>query len=257
MVVVTILVGLLIGTLVGISGMGGAVMLLPLLIIVLKVPPLMAVGSDAVFAAITKIGAGSVHFRQGTVDFKMALFLAIGSIPGALVGFRGLAHLHETYGEGIDGILRTLIGVLLITIPVFMLVQLRLLRAREKDAALDEPLKRLPTVMVGLVGGLLVGLTAVGSGSVILVGLLLTYRRPPAQLVGTDIVHAIALTGLTGAMHFSFLNSVDFVLVGWLLAGSLPGALIGAKLGPKVPAHFLQIGLLTMLLITGVYLISN
>jgi len=259
MVVVTILVGLLIGTLVGISGMGGAVMLLPLLIVVLKVPPLIAVGSDAVFAAFTKIGASTVHAKQGSVDLKMVLFLAIGSLPGALVGFKGLSLLHASYGPGIDGILRTLIGMLLIAIPIVMLAQIRLLRKRENDGSDDgdDSVRKIQTITVGLVGGLLVGLTSVGSGSIILVGLLLTYRRPPAQLVGTDIVHAILLTGLTGALHYSYLNSVDLSLVGLLLVGSIPGALIGAKLSTRVPANYLQIGLLVMLLLTGIYLIST
>ena len=262
MEIVTVLVGLLIGTLVGISGIGGAVMLLPLLIVVLKVPPLTAVGSDATFAAITKIGAGIVHFRQKTVDLTMVLFLAIGSLPGALIGFNGLTTMREVHGPGVDEVLRTLIGVLLIIIPVFMLAQIRMLRSREDaDMGLTtretEPVRRLTTVIVGFVGGVLVGLTSVGSGSVILVGLLLTYRRRPAELVGTDIVHAILLTGLTGAMHFSFLDSVDFALVGWLLAGSIPGSLIGARLAVRVPARVLQTGLLALLLITGVYLIST
>ncbi|MFV1980443.1 MAG: sulfite exporter TauE/SafE family protein, partial [Rhodothermia bacterium] len=163
MEVVTILVGLLIGTLVGISGIGGAVMLLPLLIIVLKVPPLIAVGSDAVFAALTKIGAGAVHFRQKTVDLSIVLYLAIGSIPGALVGFRGLAAITAASGDAIDGVLRMLIGVLLIVITVFLLAQIRMLRSRKTEIFSnedDEPVKKIQTIVIGLVGGLLVGLTS-------------------------------------------------------------------------------------------------
>ncbi len=260
MEVVTILVGLLIGTLVGISGIGGAVMLLPLLIIVLKVPPLAAVGSDAVFAALTKIGAGAVHFRQKTVDLSIVLYLAIGSIPGALVGFRGLAVITAASGDAIDGVLRMLIGVLLIVITVFLLAQILMLRSRETGIFSnedDEPVKKIQTIAIGLVGGLLVGLTSVGSGSVILVALLLVYRRSPAQLVGTDIVHAVMLTGLTGALHFSYLDTVDMNLVFLLLVGSIPGALIGARLSVRVPARHLQVGLLVVLLATGIYMISS
>jgi len=260
MEVVTILIGFLIGTLVGISGIGGAVMLLPLLIIVLKVPPLTAIGSDAVFAALTKVGAGVVHFRQDTVDLKMALFLAIGSVPGALIGFRGLSVLRAANGAAIDDALRILIGVLLVIIPVFLLAQIRLLRSRENGVlpnGNDEPVRNLQTIVIGLVGGILVGLTSVGSGSVILVALLLTCRRPPAQLVGTDIVHAIMLTGLTGALHFAYFDTVDMDLVLLLLVGSIPGAFIGAKLSIRVPARALQVGLLVMLLVTGIYMISS
>lgn len=234
-------------------------MLLPLLILVLKVPPLVAVGSDAVFASLTKIGAGIVHFRQKTVDLKMVAFLAIGSLPGAVIGFRGLTLLKDLHGDSIDEILRTLIGVLLVTIPIFMLAQLRILKSRDGDPVFNrnhDEVKRLQTVIVGLVGGILVGLTSVGSGSIILVGLLLTHRRSPAVLVGSDIVHAVLLTGLTGSMHYSILNSVDTGLVAALLAGSIPGSLIGAKIAVKLPAEHLQIGLLVLLLLTGVYLIS-
>jgi uncharacterized membrane protein YfcA len=259
MTVVTVLVGLLIGLLVGISGIGGAVMLLPLLILALKVPPLVAVGSDAVFATFTKMGAGAIHLRQKTVDLRLVLFLAIGSLPGAVVGFRGLAILRDVHGDGIDEILRTLIGVLLITIPLFMLAQLRILKVREAAKFNNNhngDLKWLQTVLVGLVGGILVGLTSVGSGSVILVGLLLVHRRPTVQLIGTDIVHAILLTGLTGTMHYTVLDSVDTQLVAALLAGSIPGSMIGARLANRIPARQLQIGILILLLMTGVYLIS-
>jgi uncharacterized membrane protein YfcA len=258
MVVLTILVGLLIGTLVGISGIGGAVLLLPLLIIGLDVPPLTAVGSGALFAALTKIGAGAVHLKQKTVDLTMVMYLSLGSIPGALIGFRGLAVLREVNGAAIDDILRVVIGVLLITIPVFLLAQIRLLRSREDidrgDG--DDPVKGVQTALIGLTGGILVGLTSVGSGSIVLVALLLMYRRLPAELVGTDIVHAVILTGLTGALHLTYLDSVDPNLVMWLLVGSVPGALVGAKLSVRVSADKLQIGLLVMLLLTGVYLIS-
>lgn len=260
MEVVTVLIGFLIGTLVGISGIGGAVMLLPLLIIVLKIPPLVAVGSDAVFAALTKIGAGAVHFRQKTVDLTIVLYLAIGSIPGALIGLRGLTIVKAANGDAFDDVLRMMIGALLIVIPVFLLAQILILRSRETGTTSKEdgePVRRIKTIGIGLLGGLLVGLTSVGSGSVILVALLLVYRRPPARLVGTDIVHAIMLTGLTGALHFSYLNTVDMNLVLLLLVGSIPGALIGARLSVRVPARGLQIGLLVVLFGTGIYMIFS
>jgi len=258
MVIVTVLVGLLIGFLVGMSGIGGAILLLPVLILVLKVPPLIAVGSDAVFAALTKMGAAVVHWRQKTVDFRLALRLVVGSIPGALIGFYLLSHLQSIYGDGIGLILERIIGVLLLTVPFVMVGQTLLVRRRAgtQDESETTGNGAGTTMLIGLLGGFLVGLTSVGSGSIILVLLLLAFRRQPVVLVGTDIVHAVLLTGLTGMLHHFTLSSVDFKLVGLLLIGSLPGAYIGARLSRRVSPLKLRIALLLLLVSAGVILLS-
>lgn len=259
MVVVTILVGLIIGALVGTSGIGGAILLLPVLILVLKVPPLIAVGSDAVFAAITKAGAASVHWRQKTVDLALAGRLALGSIPGAIVGFTVLSRLQAVYGDGVGTILERLIGILLLLIPFVMVAQTLLLRKRDagSEHVADEPASGfVRPILIGALGGTLVGLTAVGSGSIILILLLLAFRRAPATLVGTDIVHAVLLTGLTGALHFFTLSSVDLELVGLLLVGSLPGAYFGARLSQRLSPLRLRLALLVLLVFAGAMLVA-
>ncbi len=256
MVIVTVVVGLLVGIMVGISGIGGAILLLPLLIVVLKVPPLMAIGTDAVCASITKMAAGTVHWRQGTVDLKIVLALALGSIPGALIGFSLLTRLSRMLEpEILNHFLTLAIGSLLIIVPVVMLVQNYIERKHEKEREPEAAFKLGPTVLTGLVGGVLVGLTSVGSGSIILVALLILYRRTPAELVGTDVVHALLLTGLTGALHYSVLGTVDLTLVGWLVLGSIPGSMIGARISVNVPGELLKRGLLALLVGTGIYLL--
>lgn len=252
-----VFIGLLVGVLVGLSGLGGGVLLLPLLILGAGVPPLVAVGSGAVFSALTKIGGSLMHYRRGNVDVKLGLAMSLGSIPAALAGVGLLALLMAEYGEDLNQILGKVIGILLIVIPAIMFLQRRLWEGE------DRPLRdQLPrwinryhgAVVTGLVGGFLVGITSVGSGSVIMVMLLLFYRLAPAVLVGTDIFHAVILTGVAGLAHF-WLGTVDLPLVVWLVVGSLPGVVLGTKLTGVVPADWLRRVLLVLIFVTGAVLV--
>jgi uncharacterized protein len=248
-----VLIGFVVGGMVSLSGLGGGVLLLPLLIFGLHVPPIVAVGSGAVFSALTKSGAALLHWRQGHVDWRLAMALALGSVPGALAGMELLTQLHSHYGEGVNDILNTTIGVLLVVIPLLMVLQSRL----EENAGTSLR-DRLPSwinryngaIFSGLIGGTLVGVTSVGSGSVIMMMLLLFYSRPPAVLVGTDIFHAVILTGVAGLAHLG-LGTVDLSLVGWLVVGSVPGVMLGSSLATLVPAIWLRQGLLVLLFTTG------
>ncbi len=244
------LFGLLVGTLVGMTGLGGGVLLLPLLIFGLGVPPLTAVGSDAVVNFVTKMGAGSLHARQGTVQWRLVGGLALGSVPGAMLGVTLLGRLRDTYGSRVNDFLMIWIGALLIVIPIFLLLQKQI--SEGADAAPDGRAKSLfGSALIGLIAGFLVGMTSVGSGSVIMMLLLLFYRFRPAVLVGTDIVHAVLLTGVASLMHWR-LGTVDPVLVGSLLLGSIPGGLLGTRLGARVPSGWLKRVLCLILLATGV-----
>jgi len=247
-------IGLIVGALVGLTGLGGGVLLLPLLIFGLQTPPIVAVGSGATFATVTKIGAAFIHWRHGNVDWKLAGAMAMGSIPGALIGVALLGYLHSQYGTSVNGILTTMIGVLLVTIPFLLLFQGHL--EQKGGLTLRE---RLPGYLnryngaffIGIEGGLLVGLTSVGAGSIIILFLLLFYRLTPKIMIGTDIVHAVMLTGVTGLAHMK-LGTVDLGLVGWLVVGSLPGVLIGSVLTKIISGKWLKIGLLLILVTTGV-----
>ncbi len=248
LILLKILIGFIVGTLIGMTGVGGGVLLLPVLIFTLHVPPIIAVGSDALFNFVTKIGSGYVHITKGTVKRKVVLGLAIGSVPGSILGVSLLKHLRTVYGSGVNTIITTTIGILLICVPTLLLFQNRIE---------DHMVHRPPTLksmiglsVIGLLAGFLVGMTSVGSGSIIMMLMLLLYSFPPKVMVGTDIVHAVVLTGVTSLMHFK-LGNVDATLVGALLIGSIPGGLLGSHLSTRVPVPWLRRLLCAMLLATG------
>lgn len=247
-----ILIGLVVGTLIGLTGLGGGVLLLPLLIFGLRVPAIIAVGSDAAFNFLTKIPSGIVHLRKGTVRRKVVLALASGSIPGSILGVRFLQHLRIVYGAGVNDFIKTAVGVLLILVSTLLLLQRRI----EAQVANRPPTKKsfLGMAVIGLVAGFLVGMTSVGSGSIIMMLLLLFYSYPPKVMVGTDIVHAVLLTGCTSLLHFR-LGNVEPSLVGYLLIGSIPGGLVGSYLSTRVPVLWLRRILCAILLSTGIRMV--
>jgi uncharacterized protein len=243
-----ILIGFVVGTLIGLTGLGGGVLLLPLLIFVLKVPPILAVGSDAVFNFFTKIGSSWVHLRKGTVRRRVVLALAVGSVPGSIVGVSLLGHLRKIYGTGVNILITSAIGLLLVCIPTLLLFQSRI----EEHVASRPPTMKsfVGMSVIGLLAGFLVGMTSVGSGSIIMMLLLLFYSYPPKVMVGTDIVHAVVLTGVTSVMHWR-IGNVDPALVASLLIGSIPGGLLGSHLSTRVPVLWLRRILCAVLLATG------
>jgi len=243
-----ITIGFIVGTLIGMTGLGGGVLLLPLLIFGLKVPPILAVGSDALFNFITKIGSSWVHFRRGTVRRRVVLALAAGSVPGSVMGVSYLAHLRTVYGTGVNTFITSAVGLLLVCVPTLLLLQRRI----EEHVANRPPTMKSFAGMsaIGLVAGFLVGMTSVGSGSIIMMLLLLFYSFPPKVMVGTDILHAVILTGVTSAMHWR-IGNIDFRLVATLLIGSIPGGLLGSHLSTRVPVPWLRRILCAVLLMTG------
>lgn len=248
LITLEILIGFTIGTLIGMTGLGGGVMLLPLLIFALHVPAIVAVGSDAVFNFFTKIGSSIVHLKKGTVRRRVVLALAAGSTPGSIAGVSFLQHLRHLYGAGVNDFLKSAVGVLLICVSTLLLMQRRI----ETRVASRPPTAKsfLGMVIIGLVSGFLVGMTSVGSGSIIMMLLLLFYSYSPRVMVGTDIVHAVLLTGVTSVLHFHFGN-VDPKLVAFLLIGSVPGGVLGSQLSTRVPVPWLRRILCTLLLATG------
>jgi uncharacterized membrane protein YfcA len=248
LLVAKILVGFVVGVLIGLSGVGGGVLLLPVLIFGLRIPAIVAVGSDAVFNFFTKVPASLLHLKKGTVRKKVVLALAIGSVPGSICGVRLLVHIRHLYGDGVNNFIKTAVGVLLIVVPLLLLLQRRI----EERVAQRRPTMKgfAGMAIIGLTAGFLVGMTSVGSGSIIMMLLLLFYSFSPKENVGTDIVHAVVLTGVTGFLQFR-LGNVDPTLVLTLLIGSIPGGLVGSHLATRLPMLWLRRLLCALLLITG------
>jgi hypothetical protein len=214
------------------------------------VPPIIAVGSDAVINFITKIGAGTLHWRRGNVSWPLALNLAYGSIPGAVLGVLFLARIRAVYGNGVNDVLKVAISILLIVIPIAYLF-IRLPTASQGDIkSIPNSKHRLGVTLIGFVAGILVGVTSIGSGSLILLLLLVFFGYAPVVMVGTDIVHAILLAGITGFLQFG-LGNVDPVLVATVLIGSIPGGLLGAYLTRYLPSHVFKQTLCSVLAVVG------
>lgn len=248
MIAAKILIGFVVGTMIGISGIGGGVLLLPILIFGLHVPPIIAVGSDALFNFVTKIGSSWVHLQKGTVRRKVVMALALGSVPGSALGVSLLGHLRTAYGNGVNTFITTAVGVLLIVVPTLMLFQHQI----EEHVTHRPPTMKSFVGMsaIGLLAGFLVGMTSVGSGSIIMMLLLMFYSFSPKEMVGTDIVHAVLLTGVTSLLHFR-LGNIDPYLVASLLIGSIPGGVLGSYLSTRVPVPWLRRILCALLLASG------
>ena len=243
-----ILIGFGVGTLIGLTGLGGGVLLLPILIFVLRVPPIIAVGSDALFNFVTKIGSSWVHLNKGTVRRRVVVAMAVGSMPGSILGVSFLTHLRNVYGAGVNTFITTAVGILLLCIPTLLIFQNRI----EEHVVHRPPTMKSFVGMsaIGLLAGFLVGMTSVGSGSIIMMLLLLFYSFPPKVMVGTDIVHAVLLTGVTSMLHWR-LGNINLPLVAALLIGSIPGGLLGSHLSTRVPVLWLRRLLCAVLLATG------
>ena len=254
-----ILIGLLVGGLVGFTGLGGGVLLLPLLILGLDVPPLTAVGTGAVYSSISKLGASVVHYRQGNVDLRLVGWMSLGSVPSALSGVWLLTVLRERFGQEINEYLTIMIGTLLMVIPILIVAETFWVAGGERPFRRMVPGWITPAagaVWIGAIGGVLVGLTAVGAGSVIMMLLLLFFARKPATYVGTDIVHAVVLTGVAGFAHYR-IGTVDLDLVMSMTLGALPGVIFGSFMTGKISGTWLRWILLVVVFGTGAAMLGR
>ncbi|HUW25970.1 MAG TPA: sulfite exporter TauE/SafE family protein [Gallionella sp.] len=246
--------GFLVGLIVGITGVGGGSLMTPLLVLVFGISPVTAVGTDLLYASLTKSLGGWVHARRGSVDWKIVRLLGLGSLPAAVITIALLKHLaldEKVLHSLVTGVLSV---ALLLTAAALLLKDWIKKLARRRDGTVYELHHRyLPaaTITTGIVVGVLVTISSIGAGVLGTVALLFLYPRMPAvKVVGTDIVHAVPLTALAGMGHMA-LGTVDTVLLAGLLLGSLPGIYIGSHLSAMVPEKVLRPLLATMLLIIG------
>jgi uncharacterized protein len=254
-----VIFGLGVGLLVGMTGIGGGSIMTPLLILVVGTPPVTAVGSDLAYGAITKTVGGWRHWRQGTVDLGVALWLGAGSVPGAVGGVFVLEELEEAYGNSIEQILLGAVaGVLLLT-ALAMLTRALLLpdmSEHERDTVIFTRREKVGAVLIGVSVGFVLGATSAGSGALIAVGLILFFRLRPRRVVGTDVFHAAILLWVAGALHLVNGN-VDLGLVGNILVGSLPGVWFGSRLAAGVREDVLRPVLGVVLFAAGLALTSK
>lgn len=241
-----VVVGFVVGILVGLTGVGGGILLLPIFTSALGVAPIVAVGSDALVNCVTKIGAGVVHWRRGNINWRLIRALLTGSVPGAILGVFFLAVLHVRHGEGVNHFLKIAIAVLLIVIPIVSLFIRRSSSPPLSDQGVSK--QEYGIALIGFVVGLLVGITSIGSGTVTLMLLLVFYGFAPAVLVGTDVVHALMLTAVTAVLQMK-LGNVDYSLAASILVGSIPGGILGAYIANRIPSKQLK-QLLFIVLIT-------
>jgi hypothetical protein len=250
--------GFLVGLIVGVTGVGGGSLMTPLLVLFFGVSPATAVGTDLLYASITKSLGGWVHSRNGSVDWKVVGLLSLGSLPAALLTIVLLKYLaldEKTLKSLVTSVLS--VALLLTATALLLKDWIKKIALREDGTVYELHHRHLPaaTIATGVVVGTLVTISSIGAGVLGTVALLFLYPRFSAvKVVGTDIAHAVPLTAIAGLGHMA-LGTVDFVLLGSLLLGSLPGIYLGSHLSARVPEKVLRPILATMLLTIGTRLV--
>ncbi len=256
------LAGLGVGMVVGLTGMGGGALMTPILVLFFGVPPLAAVSSDLVASAVMKPFGGLVHIRRGTVNWRLVGWLCVGSVPSAFLGVLLMRWLGGD--RGVQDAVQRALGVALLLAVVGLVVKAYAgRRASPVDA--DRPgspdparprVRPLATALLGALGGVVVGLTSVGSGSLIIVILLALYPTLRANdLVGTDLVQAIPLVGAAALGHVLF-GDLHLDIAGAVLVGSVPGVLLGARLSSRAPSGVIRSALALVLLASALKLLG-
>jgi hypothetical protein len=251
------LTGLLIGLLVGMTGMGGGSLMTPILILVFGFKPTLAVGTDILHGAVFKTFGAVRHRRLGTVHARMTFWMFLGSAPMSLAGVQTAEWLQGRYGDGVESTSAKVIGAALVLGGLGFFAKTFVNRGVQPD---DSPFvlanrDRLISFALGAVGGFIVGLTSVGSGTFFALVMLLVFPLTAAKIVGTDIFHAAALLWVAGFAHLIHGN-VDLGAMAWLLVGSIPGILLGSQVTVKLPERSLRVALATVLLASGVRLLE-
>jgi uncharacterized membrane protein YfcA len=248
-----------IGLLVGMTGMGGASLMTPLLILIFGVQPVTAIGTDIFYAAVTKTVGGVQHLRAGTVHKGLAFWMAVGSVPAALAGVGVIEYLKNTVGEDeLDGIVFGILGATLLVVGVATALRTIFIPDVIKERYALHLYNRhiVAAVATGLTTGFVIGLTSAGSGTLIAIILIAVFRLTPQRVVGTDIFHAAVLLWAAGIAHWATGN-VDFGLAGNILLGSVPGVLIGGRLAFKSGKNLLRGMLAVVLIASGITLITK
>ncbi len=255
--------GLLVGVVVGLTGMGGGALMTPILVFLFRVDPLMAVSSDVVSSLFMKPAGAAVHIVRKTANLRLVGWLSVGSVPAAFSGAVLIDRLHGL--ANFNQILLAMLGVALLVasaglvLRAWMQMTKRRLPWGEGPAPMtsaEVAVRPLATALIGAVGGLMVGMTSVGAGSLILILLLMVYPSlKPSQLVGTDLVQAVPLVASASIGHLIF-GSVSIGVTGSVLLGAIPGAFIGAQISSRAPGGIIRRALAILLMASGLKLVG-
>jgi uncharacterized protein len=255
----TAIAAFVVGVAVGITGMGGGALMTPALIFLGVGDASSIVTADLTASAVYKSGGAAVHWREGSPNLRLAGFLICGSVPMAFLGPHAIRWINPD--ADIDTFLKLCIGFALLfaaaTYALRLYVELRRAARGHGSGATEPVIRPIPTILVGAVGGFLVGITSVGSGSVIMIALLILYPTLSAvKLVGTDLVQAVPLV-LSAAISNIMVNGLVWSIVIPLIIGSVPGCLLGARIAPRMPATYIRRGILVVLTMSGLALLDK
>ncbi|HUI98502.1 MAG TPA: sulfite exporter TauE/SafE family protein [Xanthobacteraceae bacterium] len=248
--------GFTVGVLVGMTGVGGGSLMTPLLILLFGVHPATAVGTDLLYAAATKTVGSLVHGLAHSIEWRVVRRLAIGSLPATVITLLLLSFLNQN--EGARGLITIVLCVALLMTASALIFRSTIVETlRSRFPALGSRNVAIDTVVVGAVLGVLVSASSIGAGALGVVALIILYPQlPMARIVGSDIAHAVPLTLVAGAGHW-ILGTVDWHIVGSLLAGSLPGIVLGSYVAIRVPERALRLVLAATLIVVAGKLASD
>ena len=260
MEIINVAAGALVGLIIGLTGVGGGSLMTPILVLGFGIAPVIAVGTDLLYAALTKCSGVYFHHKNRTVDWKVVFLLASGSVPSSLVTITILEDLKKS-GFNYDDIILVTLGIMLVLTAFIILIKNRLIsfiqinHSENLIVKLIKNYRPLITVLCGCMLGCVVTISSVGAGAIGSALLFLLYpRKPSISIVGTDIAHAVPLTAIAGLGHMHF-GSVDFNLLFGLLAGGVPAIYLGSFLGKKLPDTILRPLIAMLLLAMGIKLI--
>ena len=251
-----VLSGFAVGFLVGMTGVGGGSLMTPLLILLFHVHPVTAVGTDLIYASVTKTGGSLVHGLNRTIDWRVVRRLATGSLPASLLTMLVL-WLLKVDPASYSALVTKVLGVALILTSMALVFRRRLLATYSRRVGvLTESQTRLTTIIVGLVLGVLVTISSVGAGALGVTALLLLYPELPiVKIAGSDIAHAVPLTLVAGLGHLAS-GSMDLTVLVSLLCGSLPGIVLSSQFAPRMPDAVLRYVLAITLILVSIRLLS-
>jgi uncharacterized membrane protein YfcA len=251
-----IVAGFFVGFLVGLTGVGGGSLMTPILLLLFHIKPAVAVGTDLLFASVTKSVGIFAHGKLGNIDWKIVKLLALGSVPASIATIYLLKHMDVASNGAVDAI-KFWLGIALIITSVAVLLRTKLMDIVAKGSWIPDRYVAPFTIILGVILGSLVTMTSVGAGALGVTALIMLYPKEKiTTIIGSDIAHAVPLTLVAGLGHAT-LGTINYNLLGILLVGSIPGIYLGSHFSAKVAEHWIRIALACILIYVGLKLVLH